>query len=167
MIFGAAGAFSPHMDPSVAAASVARRCGHSEEDADLAVSLRRISHRWPGGWLALAALPLLVASAGAHAQVATREGNTYGGFDHQPTAAVGSAEREAGVAPSPAQRQSEDQDLGRMNTQLLQKAQKDARKNPQSLGNPYGVQPGGVVKISPDAGGGGGGGGGGSSGGGG
>jgi len=116
----------------------------------MAVSGRRIS----GNWLAVAALPLLIVSAGAHAQVATREGNTYGGFDHQPTAAVTGEERAAGVAPSPAQRQSEDQQLSTLNAQLLQKARKDAQKNPQAFGNPYGVQPGGVVKISPGGGGG-------------
>jgi hypothetical protein len=99
-----------------------------------------------------------LASAGlagvAHAQVATREGNIWDGHDHQPTAGVRAEEQRAGVAASPAQAQSEDQTLSRLNGQLLRKAQQDAKKAPESTTNPYGVQPGGVVRITPGGGGG-------------
>ncbi len=99
----------------------------------------------------MAALLMIALPVAAHAQAA-REGNVYNGVDHQPTAGVAAQERQAGVAPSPGQVQSEDRTLDRLNGQLLNKAHQDAQKNPQSVGNPYGVQPGKVVPISPDEG---------------
>ena len=83
----------------------------------------------------------------AHAQA--RNGNVYDGTAHQPSAGVVGQEQRAGVAPAPAQADAENHDLSRMNTALLQKAQHDAQQAPAGADNPYGVQPGGAVKISP------------------
>jgi hypothetical protein len=98
----------------------------------------------------IAALLIVALPAAAEAQ-ATREGNIYNGVDHQPTQGVITQEQHAGVAPSPGQLQNEDRTLNQLDSRLLNKAHQDARKNPQALSNPYGVQNGNAVKISPDA----------------
>lgn len=98
-------------------------------------------------WVAAGMLALPVA---AHAQA--RNGNVYDGTAHQPTAAVHSEERAAGVAPSNQREQAENHDLGAINNQLLQRANQDAKAVPSSTNNVYGVQPGGVVTSTPNAG---------------
>jgi hypothetical protein len=72
--------------------------------------------------LAAAAVPGFAQSTTAPAStgVPTREGNVWGHVAHQPTAAVGSAEQNAGVAPSPQQVQHENAELARINRQLQQ-----------------------------------------------
>jgi hypothetical protein len=86
----------------------------------------------------------------AYAQVA-RNGNEYDYRDHQPTAAVQSQEQSAGVAPDAAQKHSETQELRQLDQHLQTRAQHDSQAVPQATQNVYGVQPGGVVHITPHA----------------
>jgi hypothetical protein len=59
--------------------------------------------------------------------VPSREGNVWDHVAHQPTAAVGGAERHAGVAPTLEQARHEDEELARINRQLQQQ---NGVKNP-------------------------------------
>ncbi len=99
------------------------------------------------------AIGMVATPVAAFAQPA-REGNIYNGMDHQPTAgAVQSQEQAAGIAPSNAREQDENRSLSMLNRQLLQRARKDAGTVPDAGNNVYGVQPGGVVVTTPNAGG--------------
>ncbi len=63
----------------------------------------------------------------ASQSVPTREGNVWDHMDHQPTAATADAEHRAGVAPSAQRAQREDEELARINRELLQR---NGVKNP-------------------------------------
>ena len=85
------------------------------------------------GWVVAAALA--VAPLAGQAQPA-RNANVYNGTAHQPTGGDGSVSGKAV------------QDLNAMNAPLQQKAQQSAGA-PEVGTNVYGVQPGGVVQITP------------------
>jgi hypothetical protein len=89
-------------------------------------------------------LPLI-----AHAQAA-REGNEYDFRDHQPTAQVQSQEKAAGVAPDATQSKHENQTLGALDKNLMQRASRDAKAVPAATNNVYGVQPGGIIHVTPN-----------------
>jgi hypothetical protein len=99
----------------------------------------------------LVAAALLATPFGALAQA--RNGNVYDGTAHQPTAGVHTEEQHAGVALPQGRVQAENRDLGQINNELMQRAHHDAQQNPLSTHNVYGVQPGGVVQSTPNAGG--------------
>ena len=61
-----------------------------------------------------------VSPTAASPTVPTREGNVWDHRDHQPTAATAGAEQRAGIAPSAQRAQREDEELARINKQLLQ-----------------------------------------------
>lgn len=83
------------------------------------------------GWIVAAALMVSTAAAAQPA----RNANVYDGKDHQPSGG-GSVSSQAA------------QDLKSMNAPLQRKAQQSAGA-PEVGKNIYGVQPGGVVPITP------------------
>jgi len=77
--------------------------------------------------LAAGAAPGFAQATAPTSSVPTREGNVWNHMDHQPTAAVGGAEQNAGVAPTAQQSRREDEELARLNRQLQQR---NGVKNP-------------------------------------
>jgi hypothetical protein len=68
---------------------------------------------------------LLAAPVAAYAQseVPVREGNVWGWHDHQPTETeVSQKEKEAGIAPTPARRDSESAAVNELYRQLMHRA---------------------------------------------
>jgi hypothetical protein len=97
----------------------------------------------------LAAALVLPAAASAH--VTTRVGNIYNGQNHEPWAPeVYDNETAAGVAPSQQQLMRQDRDVDAIGQLLLDRAKRAAQKFGTGLGT-GGVEPGGVVKIEPEA----------------
>jgi hypothetical protein len=97
-------------------------------------------------------LPVLLGAvllpALAQAQ-ALREGNIWDFKDHQPTAGeVQSQEKSAGVGPSQGQARHQQDELDVEGRQLLERAARGRQALPGNT-DIYGVQPGGVVPISP------------------
>lgn len=83
-----------------------------------------------GGLAAVVVIALASAPGftGARAQVAAREGNIWGGFDHQPVPSqVLPQERAAGVAPPAAVEQQENKDVDRLYRELMQSEGQPAR----------------------------------------
>jgi len=79
------------------------------------------------------AVALLAAALAAFAQ-APRNGDEYGGTNHQPTQAeVSEREKAAGLAPSRAQAGADTRSVEQLNRQLLDAEQKDL---PRPAGSP-------------------------------
>jgi hypothetical protein len=113
---------------------------HKEEHGMCTISVR--------GAATLAAMLILPTVAWAQA---AREGSIYNGQNHEPSApGVRSGEAAAGVAPSQQQQRREDQDVEAIDRKLLE----NVKKSPQQpgSGDNAAVKPGGVVKITPNAG---------------
>jgi len=73
---------------------------------------------------ALTVAPLITASTSfAQAPPPFRNGNTWGGKDHQPTEAqIRQRERAAGIAPSQAQRDATASTIDHLNEEILNQA---------------------------------------------
>jgi len=105
--------------------------------------------RWARSCCLAAAILALPAAAFAQA----RNGNVYDGLAHEPAAGpVRQDEQAAGVAPSQGTANAENRELENLDQQLTNQAAQDRRALPGGNANIYGVQPGGVVPITPGAG---------------